>query len=197
MAITKANIREFLTAKRQEVYDTKIKPLEKEKDALKDQTLRAAIAEIQNKSTWDLEKFAEKYVELCKEAAMIRDDAGVFWGIPRDLGSDADNTKEEIVDRLIYQFKCGNAEITYPIRVNEIDTEIQDLQIRLRDQFRKLEALVLANSAKQCITLLREAGFDMDDLENRFATPKNEVKALDIDNDLLDLPEQKKAANNG
>lgn len=198
MAITKANIRDFLSEKQKEIKKAKLVPLREERDAIKDQVRRNALGEIESNSTWDMADFIAKFSELAKEAATIRDDTGTMWGILRDVGNKSDMTLEQIADDILYDFSCGHSNNwEYPVRVNELETEIQDLEIRIRDQFRKLEALVLSNSAKQCITLLKEAGFDTDDLENRFATPKNEVKALDIDNDLLDLPEQKKAENNG
>lgn len=192
MAITKGNIRDFLSAKRREIEKARLVPLREEREAIKDQVHRESLAAIEAKASWDIAAFVEKFKELTKEAALIRDDTGTMWGILRDVGNKSDMTSEQIFDDILYDFKCAQNNIEYPIRVNELETEIQSLQVRIRDQFRKLEALVASNSAKQCVVLLKEAGFDTDDLELRFATPKNEVKALDIDHELMGLPEQPK-----
>lgn len=192
MAITKGNIRDFLSAKRQSLMDEKVKPLKEERQELKRQAKLKAFNKIEMSQDWELMAFIDKYLELTKEAAKIRDDAGLTWGFIRDLGGNNDETKEHLVDNTLYVFGHGLHEITYPPRVQDLEVQIQDLEVRIRSQFRKLEALVASNSAKQCVVLLKEAGFDTDDLELRFATPKNEVKALDIDHELMGLPEQAK-----
>lgn len=193
MAITKGNIREFLAEKRQALYDSKVTPLKNELREIEYKTNHESFKKVQDSAKWDVEKFAKQFSKLAKEAALIRDDTGIYWGSVRDLSHYSGKTPQEIIDQIVSNYaNNASSEITYPPRANELEVEIQDLETRIRDQFRKFEAMVCANSAKQCVTLLREAGFDVDDLENRFATPKNEVKALDIDNDLLGLPEQKK-----
>ena len=88
--------------------------------------------------------------------------------------------------------QLGGLDLPHNKRYNDLEIELQDLRTRLDDQFEKLNAMIKANSPKKGLELLKTAGFDMTEIEVRFATPKNEIMTLEVDNDLLSLPETPK-----
>ena len=192
MAITKQAIRDFLKEKREQIVKEKYAPLVEERDLLKRIAKIEALEKINEAEKLNIDDFVKKYLDLAKDAAKIRDSLSLYWGDVKALASDATTTEDEFVSDLLEVFSNSKKDIIkYPDRVLALNVDIQAISTRISDQFRKLEAMVKNNNAKQCIILLKEAGFDTDDLESRFSTPKNEVKALDIDNDLLNLPEKK------
>lgn len=192
MPVNKAALYTFVEKKRLEVIATKLAPLRKEKADLIKQARLDLIVKVEAEKGVTIEEVAKDMIALRDKCAILTDELRLHWGDVRHFrGRLERDTVQSIVDSTISNIEV---DVQYPPRVNDLEVEIQAVENRIRDQFTKLEAIIKGNSAKIGLGLLKEAGFNMEEVELQFATPKNEIKALDIDNDLLGLPEAKKAS---
>lgn len=185
----KNDLRGILENKRNELIKEKITPLENELREIR-QSLKLKKAE---KSGVDIDQLAKDIYEAGLRASLVRDAGNIYYGTLRQIAYYANETvgandEEKIADLKDDIVSDVQLESTdYDDRANEIEVELQDLKERIRAQFIKLDAVVTSRTANQAAELLKEAGFDLSSLEN--VEPKMEIKALDIDSELLGLPE--------
>lgn len=187
--VVKQDVYNLLKQKEIELCETKLKPLKEKKDNLQ----KAVIDTYFVAKGINLDEVVKAIKESSQVASTIRDDFEIHWGtinrISDEHYNDADELKKDIINRSTKDWAQQSPELY------EIEQEYVTLRDALGDEFRKLNALVKANSAKQSVKILKELGFDTSDIENQ--TAKKEVMILQVNTSLLDLPESVEEAEGG
>lgn len=179
MTVTKSTLYRFLRDKKNEVIQAQLIPLRDKEAFLKE----AAKLKILKDHSFDLTQLSRQFLdflELCTELHEI----SIDWGsLPSRVLSDLNsyNSLDAMRDRILRDVVY---EVTDEIR--DLRVEIQSVRERIDFQFDQLNAVVKSCSAKKGLEFLTEAGFDTSGLD---LSVKHEVMTLEVDKDLLGLPE--------
>lgn len=179
MTVTKSTLYRFLRDKKSEVIQAQLIPLRDKEAFLKE----AAKLKTLKGHSFDLTELSRQFLdflELCTELQEISIDWGSLPGrVLRDLASY--NSLDSMRDRIFRDVVYEDTDELRDLRV-----EIQSVRERIDFQFEQLNAIVKSRSAKKGLEFLTEAGFDTSGLD---LSVKHEVMTLEVDKDLLGLPE--------
>ena len=179
MTVSKSILYGFLRVKKSEVIQAQLTPLRDKEAFLEEAAKQKALKD----HSFDLTQLSRQFLdflELCTELQEI----SIDWGsLPGRLLSVLSYypSLDSMRDRILRDIVCENTDELRDLRV-----EIQSVRERIDFQFDQLNGIVKSRSAKKGLEFLTEAGFDTSGLD---LSVKHEVMTLEVDKDLLGLPE--------
>lgn len=179
MTVTKSILYRFLRVKKLEVIQAQLNPLRDKAASLAEEARLKTLKD----HGFDLTQLSRQFLdflELCTELHEISSD----WGsLPSRVLNNLNscNSLDAMRDQLL-------RDVVYEVtgEILDLRVEIQSVRERIDFQFEQLNAVVKSCSAKRGLEFLTEAGFDTSGLD---LSVKHEVMTLEVDKDLLGLPE--------
>lgn len=182
--INKIDVYDFLRLKEQNLLKEKIDPISKERKELMDKKVEEFI----KKHKINIDSLVKNLSNVNKEILKIRDNVSYTYSNLYDISRKASyfNTKEIIFEKIRDSINFDDF-----IDCRELKTDIETLTKEIKAEFRKLHAMVKAcNTGNQAVRRLKDLGFDTSEIKS---VSKNEIAVLNIDSNLLNLPEKMEA----
>lgn len=176
--INKEAVYSFLNERQSKIVGEKVDPLSDEI-----RSMRAKIVEDMLNKLGGVEKVADKFKEIYGLALEISDDLSYTYGNLNDILRGAGNlSNPETLEKYIMNSIDDTVEIEQKISYRD------SVWNEIRDEFRKLNEMVkCCSTGNQAVRNLKEIGFDVSSIKT---ATKQELVVLNVNNDLLGLPEE-------
>ncbi len=180
--IKKSDIYNFIKMKQMDSINEKVKPLEDEVKRLKDE-YAAKIIVASGVNKWEIEKYIEKLKTVVTGLRDSLDSSSYrFNGLMDGLSTISDT--KTLTNHISNHINFKNIP-----EIDKLQWEAIHLRRSILEEYEKIEAAVrVTHNGKKAYTLLEELGFDV---SNVVPEVKNEMVALEVNNELLGLPEKK------
>lgn len=187
MTMKKQDLYNFIKTKRTNTILEKVRPLEDELDKKKKDYARAKLTEL---GFYKLDKnILNEYDKFVKN---LRDELTYHsYEISRLSSAYNDSTKEDFWINLI----IGKTNIDLIDDLTVLNTKARKMRSEILEEFEKINNVVKSKSnAKQGYKFLKEIGFDVSSIE---IIEKNEIANINVNSELLGLPETKEEIKGG
>lgn len=177
--INKEDVYNFLDERQSKVMSEKVGPLEEEIRIMRGKIVSDILSELGG-----LENVANKFKEIHGIALEISDGLSFTYGNLNEILRSAGRlSNPETLEIHIMN------SISDTVKIKQKKTYLESVQNEIRNEFRKLRQMVKScSTGNQAVRNLKEIGFDVSSIKT---VKKQELVALNMNNDLLGLPEVK------
>lgn len=184
---SKYDVYDFLDSKKAEILEKKLAPLYKIRDEIKYEGIKAKYSKI------NIEKLNEKISELNGMLSNIDFEYSTYSSKLYDLYVTTGNMKDKILKKGLE--KAVADDVSYTVLLHELpdynqaEDNIRQTRGEIVEEFQKLDRMVKScKDGAQAVLQLNKLGFDTSTIKP--SSGSNELLVLNINNDLLGLPEE-------
>lgn len=181
MPLKKSDLYKFIGNKETEVMKEKVNPLRKYVSDLKNEHVKRILKQ----NHFEDDKVKESMNTVLNAALNLRDD--LDWSNNR-LAHLMSVLEQLLDEEQAHQAFKTNIDFDSIPEINKAQLHCKSVAHEMRKQFNNIRAVVKSkNTAKQGYEILKELGFDVSQIE---PAEKNEVMTLNVNRELLGLPEK-------